>query len=604
MAFSKQPDAMETRFAYWRRVLRPLLWWCLLVLVLYGIRLHQRWNAQTHLRFSANVPGQNTFADTYAEMDGRPYYSGQQLNIGRHKLVVTQQNGYPFTTNMFVWYGPHDLGNIILERTKGTLVVSCSPSAARLIIRGAEFSTTLTNSSGFNSRVPTGNYKVEALYDHWRNADTASITTDGMASKSFTPRFGSVVVAGSHPDIRFELRDLNGELMAAGQVPMLISGLPEVSQYKLTSERKDDQKTQMVAVRYGTTNDVQVEFTYGVVTIESKPVGAKIYRSKKEIGITPLTLNEVRAGSFEFSLAQNEYEPVTASIFVMAQQTNYFSTNLVSIYYTRAMSSAQQAFANQDFGRSMDLATEALTYNPGNIAATNLLLAATFRDHQTKAANLAARGDFAGAITEANLALVMEPENAATKTFLAEYTAKENQRLEAERVQREREAAVQLTQQRTRELKEDFNSACASYENATTFDSHEYVASNSVTVIGKKISEGLSAARPALRDVNLAFVRPHLFKVTARQAMWIGYRDVLIYGSQVRETEVQLRFKVFEYEHPPQINLLGGMVQLNTTVGVTSQDPQTTVEQARQFQKRVRDGVKLVQNIIQQADQP
>jgi len=595
---------METRFAYWRRVLRPLFWWCLLVLVLYGIRLHQRWNAQTHLRFSASVPGQNAFADTYAEVDGRPYYSGQQLNMGQHKLVINQQNGYPFSTNMFVWYGSHNLGNIILERTKGTLAVSCSPPADRLIIRGAEFSTTLTNSSGFNSRVPTGNYQIEALYAHWRDADTATITTDGMASKSFDPRFGSVAVTGSHPDIRFELRNLDGELMAAGQVPMLITGLPEGSQYKLTAERKDDQKTLAVAVRYENTNDINVEYTYGVVTIVSKPAGAKIYRAREEIGTTPLTLNEVRTGSFEFSLARNDYEPVTASLYVVAQQTNYFSTNLVSVYYTRAMSSAQQAFANQDFGRSMDMAIEALKYNPGNIAATNLLLAATFRDHQTKAANFAARGDFAGAITEANLALVMEPENTATKTALAEYTAKENQRLEAERIQREREAAAQLTRQRTRELFDDFNAVCGSYESASSFANNELVVSNSVSVIGNKISEGLSAARPALRDVNLVFVRPHLFKVTARQGMWIGYRDILIYGSQVRENEVQLRFKVFEYEHPPQINLLGGIVQVNTTVGGYSQDPQIAAEQVRQFQKRVRDGIKQVQDIIQQADQP
>lgn len=33
----------ETRFRHLLRALRPLLWWAALILVLFGVRTHQRW---------------------------------------------------------------------------------------------------------------------------------------------------------------------------------------------------------------------------------------------------------------------------------------------------------------------------------------------------------------------------------------------------------------------------------------------------------------------------------------------------------------------------------------------------------------------------------
>jgi hypothetical protein len=159
--------------------------------------------------------------------------------------------------------------------------------------------------------------------------------------------------------------------------------------------------------------------------------------------------------------------------------------------------------------------------------------------------------------------------------------------------------AEQQAQQRTRELSETFSSANRPFENASQFSSHELVTTNSVTAMGNGISGALSGANPPFENVRLYWIYSHLFTLQARQRVGIGYRDCLIVGSQVRENETRIQFKVFEYEHPPEVKLLGGLLSVNTDVKITSQDPQVVAAQAAKFQQRIKDGINLVTALIQ-----
>ena len=61
--------------------------------------------------------------------DGKPIISGQKIPLGNHTFAVTLPKGEPFSTNLFVWYGDHNLGTIDLKRTMGTLSVTADPPA-------------------------------------------------------------------------------------------------------------------------------------------------------------------------------------------------------------------------------------------------------------------------------------------------------------------------------------------------------------------------------------------------------------------------------------------------------------------------------------------
>jgi len=453
MAVSNASNSPESRVQYWRRVLRPLSWWLLLVLVLYGIRLHQRWSAQTHLKFRSAVAGHPSLQEVDAKLDGQPLFSGQRVRIGWHRLLLSHPDGYPVVTNLFIWYGERNLGKITLERTKGTLVVSAEPKAERLTIRGPEFSIVLTNGEGYNARVPTDQYTVEAVYKYWRDSKTVTVFTDNVTSHRFAPKLGTLTLNASHSDISFELRNDKGVYVESGSLPVTIAGLPEGNGYRLNTDRKQDQRVTPLAVKAGTTNEYRVEYVYGSVSIESTPSGAAVINDGQEIGVTPLTLPEVKPGSFDFTLQLNEYEPATGAFVVEADQTNSYRTNLISVHFTRAIGAARRYYQNMAYDRAVEAASEALKYKPDDVEAANLVTEASIQGHLARAENLALRNDFTNAIAEANLALTLAPDNPRGKAMVADYTSREQQRLEAIR-KREEELAEQARLRRARELME------------------------------------------------------------------------------------------------------------------------------------------------------
>ena len=134
------PPADGKRIQHWLRVLRPLGWWVLLVLAMFGYRTHQRLSEQTHLIFSVSLEGQRLQNDASATLDGQPVRSGDRVPLGPHRFVVSHLKAEPFSTNLFIWYGEHNSGDIRLRRSKGMLHVQASPPAERISITGPEVS--------------------------------------------------------------------------------------------------------------------------------------------------------------------------------------------------------------------------------------------------------------------------------------------------------------------------------------------------------------------------------------------------------------------------------------------------------------------------------
>jgi len=137
------------------RGLRPIILWLLLVAVLFAIHTHQRLMERTRLDFTISLAGQIPFIEPVATLDGNTVFNDERVSLGSHQFMVTHPKGETFTTNLFIWYGGHNFGNIDLKRAKGTLSITIDPPAPWLSIQGPEFSVTLTNSTGFSDSVPT-----------------------------------------------------------------------------------------------------------------------------------------------------------------------------------------------------------------------------------------------------------------------------------------------------------------------------------------------------------------------------------------------------------------------------------------------------------------
>src|SRR5882724_9029193 len=86
-----ESETNPTGARHWFRVLRPLLWWLLLVLAMYAYRTHERLTEKTRLSFSIQPDGEWSAADARITLDGARIWQGQRVPLGRHRLEIAHE---------------------------------------------------------------------------------------------------------------------------------------------------------------------------------------------------------------------------------------------------------------------------------------------------------------------------------------------------------------------------------------------------------------------------------------------------------------------------------------------------------------------------------
>jgi hypothetical protein len=537
---SGNPD-MEKTGKPKKPVLRPLFWWLLLVLALYGIRTHQRLMEKTRLIFNVTLQGQAT--DASATFDGKPAFNGQKIPLGNHTFAITHPKGETFSTNLSIWYGEHNLGTIELKRSMGTLSVSADPPADWLVIRGSEWSVTLTNSSGLTQSVPTDVYEIEAAYPHWTKTYSAYVIAHQTANCAIAPHFGGLKMGCNQPDATFQLQTTAGQPVSDGTLPATVSGLP-AGDYTLTATHHGHQRIDTLTVKADNTTDAQIDFQYGAAVLETSPAGATVSSGDgRSWGETPLTLVEMQTGNWIFTLQRNGYQSLQVSLNVEANETNFVSTNLVSETYLHALNAARQYMAAVDYDHALAAAGDALAARPGDPEATTLLNEATGLGELQRAQAMGKRGDYVGGDKELTLALQSLPDNAEIKGLLADFKKLEPEQLERERIER---------LNRPRQV---FDAALKRYADADLFEEHELTTGKPFKDAGSAIALALKSGKPSYQVTGITSPQPETYQIEAAYEIpgllgsgtTSGRRQCIIVCGQTKDDETQVLFKVLEY---------------------------------------------------------
>jgi tetratricopeptide (TPR) repeat protein len=518
----------ESRVRHWCRVLRPLFWWLLLVLVLCGYRTHERLLSQTRLRFTIQPDGPWSAAAAEPMLDNSTVGAGQRVSLGRHRFEITHPKAEPFSTNLFIWYGGRDLGTITLKRTRGILAVELEPPAASVSIQGAEFSVMLTNSIGLNSPVPTDVYSVEA---HWAN---------------------------------------HGEM-------------------------------QRVRIDTGRTSSLRFAPPLGGLTLESDPPGATVIaKNGQVIGTTPLTLGQMPAGPWAGELRLEGHIPVPLELVIGANRTNSVRTNLVNWQYAQAMETARQSSAAGQHDRALEALAAALKAKPNDPDATALQGEVTLTRHLRRTTELRKRGDYAAAGQEANAVLAAQPENAEAKALLADMQKRREELAQQEQRKRDQTLAQRQLQERLTRFKTMEASLGTGYVDANLFQTYELTSAKSVKETGQAIRDALSSGQPAFEVARYDWPEADTFTLEAKQGMLLGLRQCLVFGTQTREGETRIAFKVVEYQ--THLNLgLGALLGPSKRPDLTAIHPSRIAELTSADQARLKEGVAIVSDRIRKA---
>lgn len=534
--------AAENRKGYWRRILRPLYWWLLLLLVLYGIRLHQRLIEQTRIRFYITL--QNVAAlDAAASLDGVPVDSGTKISLGRHTFTIRHPKAELFSQEFFAWYGLYDLGKIQLKRSVGTLSFQANPLAPSIMITGPEFSTTLHEVTATNLTVPTDNYVVHAEYPYWSQSQSVLVSVHQSSSCTFAPRLGTVQITCNKEPATYRLEFDDGKLVGSGGLPATVTGLPTGS-YQMIVGYHHQQIQKAVLVKAGETNEAVVQFLLGAAHLESDPVGAEVRDADgNSLGQTPLDIGDLKPQVTQLNLSLDGYQPVSLSLEITADQTNSCRTNLVNLRYQSAMNDAKANFTAGNYAGVIQAAGEALKIKPDDADALQLQ-------------------------TQANGILKAEQER----------------------------------KERLKRPKQVFDALCDNNPDSNLFDEHVLKISKPAKDVANAILKSLQA-EPSAFDITLKdSTQPETYRIVAREEFSLGIlggseRLCLLVVGQAKDDETQIWFRVLEYQiqHTIEANGLFKVSDNKQMIPLHS----SRMEMNDVYRERVREGVRLVTQKIE-----
>jgi serine/threonine protein kinase/formylglycine-generating enzyme required for sulfatase activity len=210
-----------------------------------------------------------------------------------------------------------------LVRSKGTLEIQSDPPGAQFSIRSADGQISREGTTPQSIvDLPTGKYSLIAHRGDWEMRDEVEVQRGERTSKSFAfvsattnitsePTGAEILVDGKsrgRTPLRLELPVQSHDLTAH------LDGWPN-EQQKIDIDPKHE-------------NTAQFVFANGSVKITSAPGGAMVTTNGKELGQTPLVVEEVKPGDVTYELRLAGYKPTSVSGKVEPQQQAFLAARL------------------------------------------------------------------------------------------------------------------------------------------------------------------------------------------------------------------------------------------------------------------------------------
>ena len=586
---SDQPGGQSQNPA-WLRLLRPLLWWFVLVLALLAFVWHRHAMERTRLNYTLALAGRSLFPEPSVLLDGKPILSGQRISLGHHTLTISHPKAENFSTNFSAWYGGQDFGQINLQRAKGSLNVTANPVAQTVTISGPEFSLTLHDSTGTNILVPTDTYHITAQFARWSDAKDVVVAPGYSLPCSFTPQLGALSLTCNQSGATYVVRDNNGRTIENGDVPATLTGLP-VDTYQMTVTFHQHELQKQLFVAPNKTNEVPFAFVFGSTLVLSTPAGASVYNAGGNyLGVTPLLVTELLPGNTEFKLQLSSHQDAIVPALVAADQTNTISTNLLSWAYLNGLQFAQHDFELGDFRSTLKYLEQALEAKPGDAEALALQAKAKARLPIQTAKELAGQGDYVGADKLLQTALVSFPDDGELKHLMTDYKTHETE---------------QLSQQQEQSTRAVFDADCQKLAVARFFEPHEFVTSKKSpddfkTELVRLYADEAPKAKVTVDRMPQPGVHEILFEQSSPNPLEMARREMMVVIGKGKNDQTLVLFKNFEYQRRMNGNTLniviGGSMEDNWVPLHSSQ-----VQMTPAYEEQVKVGYRMMMRKVMKA---
>jgi hypothetical protein len=544
------------------KVFRPLLCWIVISTGLLALRHHQQQERKATILFAVSVEGRTGQPPYEAELNQLHFEAGKHSGLGQKKLTIRANDTDPFVTNVFVWYGGKNLGNITLPRRRGTLDLSVIPHALRVEVTNREANRVLYNAARESITLPTGSYQVTARFARFTMERTIEIAPHRIERLVIDPGITALALDSQPTNAEFELNSvMPPDISVRSNTPVTITDLPS-GQYELRIWQGDYQKTVPLKLNARqSTNQLSVQFDYGKLTINSDPSNATIHTSEKMLGQTPAVLT-LPTGLIRLAVRKEGFQTTNLTLTLQVNEERSVELTLLSMGYITAMEQARDLASgfSPDLDRAIDEVNKALQIRPGDQAALQLKQAIAFNKHLLDARQFRRDREFAKALTEVESAL--------------EFNTTDTDALALKReLEKELQSFLQAVAEGRRALPQKiFEETEANFPHKDLFPAQTMQFTGELATVRARIVERLSG-NPAWNIGRNEVVDQDVVLVQAAiRSFGIRQNTLLVIG-QTAENEVTVHFKLWIYTLSNKVQITLGGVSDDSFVPLHSSSP-------------------------------
>jgi len=224
-----------------------------------------------------------------------------------------------------------------LAAARGAITITTEPTGATISIgdlppRASPALFTNLRIGHYSATISLPGYEAAKLNIEVRENDTTDPGVIRLAHQT-----GSLDLTSEPEGSHYSVRSASNMLLLntsglSGTTPGTISGLP-TGDYIVTFSRDGFQAhNETVTVSHGAPAEASWKFVNGDVLVTSTPSGATVTTSDgRVLGVTPVTINDVRPGDVSYTLTLDGYDPTPVSGKIEGGKTNTLDVALLSV---------------------------------------------------------------------------------------------------------------------------------------------------------------------------------------------------------------------------------------------------------------------------------
>jgi hypothetical protein len=277
------------------------------------------------IRVTSNPSGAKCYLDgTYR---GTTPLTIGDVSAGEHSLKLTRSGYEDWSRTVRVYSNQTTSVSAELQELLGSIKVTSDPSGAKCYLDGKYKGTTPLTIGG----ISTGNHEIqvekESYYD-WKSSVNVSAGKTSSIHASLEMMTGFLdVKSNTKADVY-----IDGTYQ--GETPLQREVSVGSHQIKISANKYYDHiETVVVTVGQYTYVDAPLTEKPGSVSVESTPSNAEVYLDGKYQGRTPLTISEVKSGTYTLLLTNSGYYDWRTSVTVYPDETSSVDASMHRVFW-------------------------------------------------------------------------------------------------------------------------------------------------------------------------------------------------------------------------------------------------------------------------------